>query len=127
MSVANIRADSLRPPLQQFILLQLSALLRRSCRSCLLFPADADLFQERLNRLFAAKEFLNGNSHVASVALLINLVAQSQSRLLVEIAVLRFLKNGRHVRGDRIGPGITVVTGIVAVQVSEVSHERRAW
>ena len=101
--------------------------LRRSGRLRLLVGgADADLFQERLNRLFAAEKFLDRNGDVAGIADFVNFVAQFQSRLFVEITVFRFFKNGRHVGGDRISPGIAVVTGIVTVHVAEVSHHRRA-
>src|SRR5438309_9857864 len=103
---------------------QLPAFLRRPGGFYrLLFPADADLFQERLDRLFATEEFFNGSSDIAAVALFVNFVAQSQTGLFVEITVLRFFKYSGHVGSDRIGPGITVVTGIIAVQVSKISHE----
>ena len=54
-------------------------------------------------------------------------MAQLPTGLLVEITVLRFFKNGCHIGGDRVGPGVTVITGVVAIHVAEVCHERGAW
>src|SRR5438270_252796 len=56
-----------------------------------------------------------------------NFVAQLPTGLLVEITVLRFFKNGCHIGGDRVGPGVTVITSVVAIHVAEVCHERGAW
>src|SRR6202011_1913116 len=88
--------------------------------------ADADFSQERLHRLFATEEFFNRNGRVASIALFVNFMPQPQTGLLVEITVLGFFENSSHVGGDRIGPGVTVVAGVVAVHVTEIGHERRA-
>ena len=62
--------------LRQSIGHNLSAFLRRPS---FVFPfaADADLFQKRLNRLFAAEEFLDRQCHVARIALLVNFMTQS--------------------------------------------------
>src|SRR6266404_6269768 len=38
-----------------------------------------------------------------------------------------FFKNGGHVRGDGIGPGVAIVAAVVAVQVTEIRNECRAW
>src|SRR5439155_1145567 len=45
---------------------------------------------------------------------------------LAIFAFLRFLKNGCHVGGNRVRPGVAVVTGIVAVQMTKVGDERCA-
>ena len=64
---------------------------------------------------------------VACVALLVNFVAQFHPGLFVEISVLRFFKNRSHVGRNRVGPGVAVITGVVAVHVTEISDEGRAW
>src|SRR5438105_10619374 len=71
-----------RPP-------RLSAFLGwTSGRFLFVFAFHADLFQERLDRLFAAEEFFDRHRHVAPVALLVNFVAEFHSGLFVEITVL---------------------------------------
>src|SRR2546423_168183 len=104
-----------------------SPFLRRpGGRFLFLLRSDADLFQERLDRLFAAKEFLDGGVDVARIPRFVNFATQSQPGLLIEVTILRFLKDGRHVGGYRVGPGISVIPGIVAIQVTKVGNERRA-
>src|SRR5438132_11721921 len=76
--------------------------------------ADTDLFQERLDGLFPAEELLDRNVDLTRIARLVNFAAQFHAGLFIEITVLRFFKNGRHVGGDGIRPGVAVVTGIVA-------------
>src|SRR6266446_5776340 len=105
----------------------LSAFLRRAGgRFLFVFAFHADLFQERFDRLFPAKKFFDRHRNVASIALGINFLAQLHSGLLVEITVLRFFKNGCHIGGDRVGPGVTVVTGIVPIHAAEIGDEGRA-
>src|SRR6266480_5506571 len=105
----------------------LSAFVRWTGRSFLcLLRSDADLLQERLDGLFPAKEFLDGNVYLARIAHLVNFAAQFHAGLFIEVTVLRFFKNCRHVGGDGIRPGVAVVTGVVPVQMSKVGDERRA-
>src|SRR5437879_12429927 len=83
----------------------LSAFLRRAGgRFLFVFAFHADLFQERFDRLFPAKKFLDRHRNVASIALLVNLVAQLPTGLLVEMTVLRFYINSYHVRRDVVAP-----------------------
>src|SRR5438094_130890 len=57
--------------------LQLSAFLRWPGRRFLfVLRPDADFFQERLNRLFPAEEFLDGYVDVTQIAWLVNFAAQ---------------------------------------------------
>src|SRR5205809_7039761 len=106
--------------------LQLSAFVRWTGRSYDgLLRADTDLFQERLVGLFPAKELLDGNNDLAPIAHLVNFAAQFHAGLFIEVTVLRFFKNCRHVGGDGISPGVAVVTGIVAIEMSKVGDERR--
>src|SRR5439155_17643611 len=101
----------------------LSAFLRRAGgRFLFVFAFHADLLQERFDRLFPAKKFFDRHRNVASIALFVDFVAQLPTGLLVEITVLRFIKNGCHIGGDRVGPGVTVITGVVGIHVSEVCH-----
>src|SRR5439155_2074503 len=106
----------------------LSPFFRGSCRRflLLLWP-DADLLQKWMDRLFAAQELFDRNVDVTSIARLIDLAAQFHTGLFVEVAVLRFFKNGRHVGCDRIGPRVAVVTRIVAIEMSKVGNKRGAW
>src|SRR5436190_10565999 len=107
--------------------LQLSAFLRRPRRGFLfVLWTDADLFQERLYRLLAAEKFLDGNVYITRIAWLVNFAAQFHAGLFIEIAVLRFFKNGSHIGGDRIGPGVAVVPGVVAIEMSKVGNKGRA-
>ena len=104
------------------------AFLRGTCRRFLfVLWTDADLFQEWLNRLFAAEELLDGNRNVSRFAGLVNFAAQFHTGLFVKVTGLRFFEYGRHIGGDRIRPSIAIVTGIVAVQMPEVGNERGAW
>src|SRR5260370_15733837 len=74
------------------------AFLGRAARRFLfVLSLDADLFQEWLNRLFAVEKFFDRHRDIASVALGINFLAQFHSGLFVEITVLRFFENGRHI------------------------------
>src|SRR5207244_1393621 len=58
----------------------LSAFLRRAGgRFLFVFAFHADLFQERFDRLFPAKKFFDRHRNVASIALLVNFVKQSQA------------------------------------------------
>src|SRR5947208_2096820 len=75
------------------------------------------------DRLFAAEKFLDRHRDVAAVALRVNFLTQLRPSLFVEVPVLRFFKDGGHVGGDRVGPGVAVVTGVVAVHVAEISDE----
>jgi len=75
------------------------------------FAADADLFQEWIDRLFAAEEFFDRDIHVARITLLIDFLAQAHARVFVEITVFCLLKHCRHVGGDGIGPGVAVIAG----------------
>src|ERR1043166_6162864 len=84
-----------------------------------LFASDAELLQERLDRLFAAEEFFDRKGDIARVTRLVNFMAQFQTGLFVEIALLRFFKNGRHIGGDRVGPSVAVVARVIAVEVTE--------
>src|SRR5438128_8363698 len=86
----------------------------------------ADLFQERLDRLFPPEELLDGDVHIARIAWLVNFVTQSQTSLLVKVTILRFLKDGGHIARYRVLPGIAVIPGIVSIQVTKVGNERRA-
>src|SRR5438876_3171369 len=107
--------------------LQLSAFLRwPGGRLLFVLWADADFFQERLNRLFPAEEFLDGYVDVTQIAWLVNFAAQFHAGLFVEVAVLRFFEYGRHIGGDGVRPGISVVTGVVTIQVPEIRNERGA-
>src|SRR2546430_216940 len=102
--------------------LQLSACWRWPCRRfLLLLIPDTNLFQAWLNRLFPAEEFLDGNVYIARIARLVNFAAQFHAGLLIEIAVLRLFKNCGHISGDGVSPGVAVVTGIVAIQMSKVA------
>src|SRR6266478_9137035 len=102
------------------------ALLRRTgWRFLLLLRSDADLLQERLDRLCAAKELLDGCVDIARIPRLINLATQAQSWLFIEVTILGFFKDGGHIGCDRVRPGITVVTGIVTVQMAKVGNEGR--
>src|SRR5581483_6474774 len=47
--------------------------------------------------------------------------------LLIKISVLRLFEDRCHICGDGIGPGITVVPGVVTVQMTEIGDERGAW
>src|SRR5437016_13482777 len=98
--------------------LQLSAFVRWAGRSFLcLLRADTDLFQERLDGLFPAEELLDGNVDLARIARLVDFAAQFRAGLFIEVTVLRFFKNCRHIGGDGISPGVAVVTGIVATEM----------
>ena len=79
-----------------------------------------------MDRLLAAEELLDGNVDFARIAHLVNFAAQFHAGLFIEVAVLRFFKNCRHVGGDGISPGVAVVTGVVAIEMSKVGDERRA-
>src|SRR5437879_13570578 len=95
----------------------LSAFVRRTGGSFLcLLRADTDLFQERLDGLFPAEELLDRNVDLTRIARLVNFAAQFHAGLFIEVTVLRFFKNCRHVGGDGISPGVAVVTGVVPVQ-----------
>src|SRR5216117_2589381 len=67
-----------------------------------LLRADADLFQERLDGLFPAEEFLDGNVYLARIAHLVNFATQFHAGLFIEVTVLGFFKNCRHFGGDGI-------------------------
>src|ERR1051326_6990157 len=45
----------------------------------------------------------------------------------VEVAVWRMLEDSGHVRGNGVGPGITVIAGVVVHQMSKVGDEGRLW
>src|SRR6266404_7350948 len=75
------------------LVIRISALLaifasRPGRRFLFVFALHADLFQERLDRLFATKKFFDRHRHVAPVALRVNLLAQFHSGLFVEITIL---------------------------------------
>src|ERR1051325_4009895 len=108
------------------IFIWLTTLLRRAGGFGFLFGRDAELFQERFDRLFAAEEIFNRRSDIARVARFVDFVAQFKPSLFVEVAVLRLFENGRHVGRDRVGPGIAVIAGIVAVEMAEIRDKRRA-
>src|SRR5206468_12530818 len=104
-------------------LIGLSAFLRRSSgRFLFLLWPDADLLEKWLDRLFAAQELLDRNVDVTRIARLIDLAVQFHAGLFVEVAVLRFFKNGRHVGCDRICPRVPVVTRILATEMSTVGN-----
>src|SRR4029077_10250774 len=48
---------------------------------------------------------------------------QFHSGLLIEVTVVGFLKNRCHVRGNRVCPGVSVMPGSVAVQMTKVGDE----
>src|SRR5262249_19127193 len=107
---------------------ELLSFFRRTARRFLFLVAafDADLFQERLNRLFAAEKLFDRHVDLAAIALRVNLVAQFHPGLFVLITARRLFENGRHVGGNRVGPGVTVITGIVPIHVAEIRDHRRA-
>src|SRR5439155_23835064 len=108
--------------------LQLSAFVRWPRRRFLFFlRADADLFQEWLDRLFPAEEFLDGNVDITRIAPPVNFAAQSHAGLFIEIAIPRFFKNGRHISSVRIGPCVAAVTSVVTLKMSKIQNERRPW
>src|SRR5438876_496077 len=62
----------------------------------------ADLFQERLDRLFPPQELLDGDVHIARIAWFVNFATQSQTGLFVEVTILGFFKHGCHIGCDRV-------------------------
>src|SRR5207247_5762368 len=105
----------------------LAALLRGpGGRFRFLLWSNADLFQERLDRLFPPEKLLDGDVHIARIARLVNFAAQSQTGLLVEVIIFVFLIDGGHIFSYGVGPGIAVIPGIVSIQVTKVGNERRA-
>src|SRR5881398_1288155 len=89
--------------------------------------ANPDFLQEWLHRLFAAQEFLNRIADIPRIAHGVNFVAQSNSGLLIKVPIRRTFKNGSHVCGDGIGPGVPVIASIEAVEMTEVGNEGSAW
>src|SRR5512133_1656996 len=87
---------------------------------------DPDLFQKWLHRLFASEKLFNRFVDIARIAHCVNFISQPHSCTLVVITLRRAFKDRCHVGGDRIGPGITVVAGIVAIKISKVGDEGRA-
>src|SRR5437867_10901881 len=81
----------------------LSAFVRWPGRSFLgLLRADADLFQERLDRLFPAEELLDGNVYLARIAHLVNFATLFHAGLLIEENVPAIFKTCRHAGADGI-------------------------
>src|SRR5262249_350596 len=91
-----------------------------------LLRADADFFQKGLDGLFAAEEFFDRDVYVTRIARLVDFAAQFYARLFVEVTTLGFFENGRQICSDGVGPGVTVITRIVAIQVTEIGNERGA-
>src|SRR5258708_526737 len=84
-------------------------------------------FSRMAQSTVAAEKSFDRQCYIARIALLINFVTQLRASLLVQVTILRFFKNGGHVRGDGIGPGVAIVAAVVAVQVTEIRNECRAW
>src|ERR1017187_4914380 len=71
----------------------------------------ADLFEERLHPALLPEELLNGYVHVARIARLVDLQTQSAAGRLVEVAVGRMFEDRRHVRRNRVRPGVAIIAG----------------
>src|SRR5207247_6863507 len=99
-------------------------LLRQRSRGARI--ANPDFLQEWLHRLFAAQKFLNRIVDIPRIAHGVNFVAQSNSGLLIKVPIRRTFKNGSHVCDDGIGPGVPVLAGIVAAELSAVRNEGSA-
>src|SRR5438094_421073 len=69
----------------------------------------------------------NPSGVIASSAQRVYFIAQPHSRLSIEIPFRCALENRCHVRRNRIRPSVSIVAGVIAVQMAEIRHERRAW
>src|SRR5438874_3976315 len=77
--------------------------------------------------MLTTEEFFNRFVDIARIAHGVDFIAQPHSRLSIEITFRCALENRCHVRRYRIRPSVSIVAGVIAVQMAEIRHESRAW